>query len=138
MVQKLRNPEKKNPAQHLYDVIFKDILAFLENRLLPNYIREVLLPIKRDLKDIKILIKTVRNKQIELENSYKSLGISLGQLGIVDINILNKTVDMIRDKLSVVGNNGQIVGKINIHRYNLIPVDKNILINPSSLPLQTP
>lgn len=86
-----------------------------------DMMNDELITIKRELEDCKYLIKSLRNRQIDIEDEYKSLGISLGQLGIAEINLLNATKNSIKDKISVVMSNGQVKGRTDITRYNLYP-----------------
>lgn len=77
------------------------------------------LTIKRELKDLMIENKMLKTRVIELETDFKSLGIALGQLGIAEINILNRAKNSIREKISVTDNNGNVLGKKIIRRFNL-------------------
>jgi hypothetical protein len=78
--------------------------------------------LKRDVDDLKIFSQRLRKKQAEYEIDYKALGFTISELGLVELGILNKTKNMMRDKLAVVMSNGQIRGRTDTTRYNVVPV----------------
>lgn len=84
-----------------------------------DMLNDEILSLKRELKDQSIMIKVLRNKNKDLELEFKSLGIAISQLGVTEINILNDTKNMIKEKLSVVDFQGRIRGRADIQRFNI-------------------
>lgn len=112
------DPKKGLDAQKFLDYVLK---------IVNMMINDALMGIKRDIHDIKINQKILKNRVMDLELEYQSLGMALGHLGIVEINTLNKTKNMIREKLSIVGKKG-IRGRVDVSRYNIKPVSDDLKI----------
>ena len=118
----IKKPPKGNEtigAQKFFDIVMNNVTRLVNDQLLH---------IRREISDIKLQVKEIRMNQKSYELDYKALGFTLSELGLIELNILNKTKNMVRDKLAVVTSNGQVVGKVNVTRYNLTPTDKNILV----------
>lgn len=118
LVAPQKQPEKMD-AQKFFDAVMRSVKLLLADDLLV---------IKRDIEDLKFQMKQLRKKQVGYELDYKALGFAIAELGVVELNVLNLGKNMMRDKLSVILNNGQIRGRVDVTRYNLVPEGDYALI----------
>jgi hypothetical protein len=116
--QKLDN-EGKSAAQQLFDFTIAACREIITSELTP---------IKREIQDLKIINKTLLKRIMNLELDYRSLGASIANLGIVEINLLNETSNRIKQKLSVTDAKGGIQGRVDTNRFNLTPSSDKLMV----------
>lgn len=119
----IKNKRQEIPAQKLFDFTISAVREIIASELMP---------LKRENQDLKITQKLLLRRIMNLELDYKALGISIGNLGIAELQLLNETSNRIKQKLSVMDSKGGIQGRINTHRFNLIPSNKNLMVEISN------
>lgn len=107
-------PEKIN-ANQFYEAVMKDVSRYISFK-----INEELAEIRKEMHDQNILIKILRNKVISQNNEIRALGMTLAQLGICEVNLLNDFKNKIKDSISVVGSDGKVVGHVETMIYNAV------------------
>lgn len=108
----------------------EQLTKMLMTRMSPsfaNYVSEETLELKRDVQDLKLMNRALRADISELRLEFKSLGIALGQLGTVEIKLLNEMKDRVRNRIGVTNSQGQIQGRVDSHFFCITPVSS---INP--------
>lgn len=93
-----------------------------------NHVQSLLLGPLRELEDMRSMNRILVRRLTNLELEYKSLGFTIAELGLVELNLLNKTKNMVKDRLSIVTSNGEVKGKIIVNRYNLVPASDKLKI----------
>lgn len=105
----------------------QDLVNYIMS-LVNDKIESILLPLKRDMEDMKIEIKRGRMRIKEVELEFQSLGMAIGELGIAEITILNDAKNKIRNKIGAADMHGNIRGRNTIRRFNLKPSSDRVLI----------
>lgn len=122
----MKPPLDKNPPIQSQKPISNSVPAKNQNMtsdqligLIISVTRSELLDMKRTMEDMRNQILQLKSRIVSDELDYKSLGFTLAELGIVELNLLNKTKNFMRSKLSVMGNDGRIKGRLVARRFNL-------------------
>lgn len=107
----INSKNKKIGPNEFFQMIMRNVSA-----MLGDYVN----PLKREIEDMKNSIFQIKRDLNSIKLDYKALGFTMAELGVVELNTLNKTKSMIYDKLAVVNSNGIIKGRTTITRYNMV------------------